>query len=203
MKRSRTASLILMGGAPLLLTACSHEPDAVRSGLYTSVDACVAAGNDATACSDAYVKAAQEAKTDAPAFSTARECEARYGELTCVERTVGGHGYFMPMMAGFMLAQAMRGNTATGAFRSAAAFRDNANGWHQAPWQNQGPPNQNPPAGGGYGSGGGYAGGFRSGSGRALETVTSAPDRAVTTVGRGGFGSGGAARGMGFHGFGG
>lgn len=212
MKRSRTARLILMGSAPLLLTACSHAPDAVRSGLYTSVDACVAAGNDRSTCTDAYVSAYHESKATAPMFATEGECEARYGPSGCTERSEGSHNSFMPMMAGFMLAQAMRGSSATGAFRSAAAFRDPAHGWSQAPWMDQGKqqPNQSPTAGGG--TGGGYYGGA-SGS---LKPVDAAPDRAATTkvsgaqaragwmtASRSGFGSSSAARGMGFHGFGG
>jgi uncharacterized protein YgiB involved in biofilm formation len=213
MKRSRTAGLILMGTAPWLLSACSHEPDAVRSGLYTSVDACVAAGSDRTACTDAYVSAYRESKTAAPTFDTETDCEARYGRSGCTERdTGGGHSLFMPVMAGFMLAQAMRGNGATGAFRSAAAFRDPAHGWSQAPWMDQGkqPRNDNPMSSGGAGFYGG-SGGPSSGS---LKTVEATPDRASTsklsgaqartgwtTVERGGFGSGGAARG-GFRGFG-
>ncbi len=43
MKRSRTAALLLMGTAPILLTACNSDREASRQGLYTSVEACVAA----------------------------------------------------------------------------------------------------------------------------------------------------------------
>lgn len=218
MKRSRTAGLILMGTAPLLLSACSHEPDAVRSGLYTSVDACVAAHNDRTTCTDAYTSAYRESKTAAPAFDTEGECEARYGQSGCIQRDAGGgHSLFMPMMAGFMLSQAMRGNGATGAFRSAAAFRNGAQGWSQAPWMDQGkqPPNTNQTAGGGSAGGSSFYRGSSGGSSGSLKSVDATPDRAttskvsgaqaragwMTTTSRGGFGSGSAAR-SGFHGFG-
>ncbi|HET8763862.1 MAG TPA: DUF1190 domain-containing protein, partial [Rhodanobacter sp.] len=207
MKRSRTAGLILMGTAPLLLSACSHEPDAVRSGLYTSVDACVAAGNDRSTCTDAYVSAYHESKAAAPAFTTEGECEARYGPSGCIVRSEGGHSLFMPMMAGFMLAQAMRGSQATGAFRSAAAFRDPVRGWSQAPWMDQGkqpPANGSPAAGGGGNGGGGYFRGTSGAASNPLTAVDTTPDRASTTrvsgaqartgwmtASRGGFGSGG------------
>jgi len=49
MKRSRTAALLLMGTAPLLLTSCSEEAT-TREGLYTSIDACVAQTDDRPAC---------------------------------------------------------------------------------------------------------------------------------------------------------
>ena len=47
MKRSKTTALLLMSTVPLLLTACSSEPEVqVQEGLYTSVEACSEATGD-------------------------------------------------------------------------------------------------------------------------------------------------------------
>lgn len=212
MKRSRTATLLLMGSAPLLLCACSHEPDSTRSGLYTSVEACTAATHDAATCSDAYLKANQRAEAEAPHYATVAECEADYGRDECIQRGTGGHGFFGPLMTGFMLAQAMQGASPVGAFQSAPAFRNRWNVWRHPAYDNQ---NNNPPNGGGY-AGGSYAGssysggyygtGTRAAGGPPMETVSAAPDRAVTvsratTLSRGGFGRLGGGRSS-FHGFG-
>jgi uncharacterized protein YgiB involved in biofilm formation len=218
MKRSRTATLLLMGSAPLLLSACgSNEPDHTRSGLYTSVEACTAATHDVNTCSDAYLKAHQQAEAEAPAYASATACEADYGRDQCVQNNVNGHSFFGPLMAGFMLSQAMRGATPVGAFQSAPAFRNRWDVWRHPAYDN---PLNNPPNGGGYASGGYVGGGYEGGSyssgyyrggtrgagGRPMEAVSAAPNRTVTvsrvsTLSRGGFGRLGGSRSS-FHGFG-
>lgn len=215
MKRSRTATLLLMGSAPLLLSACgSNEPDHTRSGLYTSVEACTAATHDVNTCSDAYLKAHQLAEAEAPAYTSATACEADYGADKCVQNNVNGHSFFGPLMAGFMLSQAMRGTTPIGAFQSAPAFRNRWDVWRHPKYDN---PLNNLPNGGNnyagssyssgyYSSGGYYGGGARTASGRPMEDVSSAPNRTTTvsrvsTLSRGGFGRLGGSRSS-FHGFG-
>jgi len=184
MKRSRTAALLLMGSAPLLLTACNSDSEASRQGLYTSVEACVAATNDSATCKQAFAKASQEAATDAPRYASRAECEANYGADKCVERSDGGnHSFFGPMMTGFFLSQMLRNGTATSAFNSAPAFRDGSGGWRR------------PDPGGS--SSGAYGGGvYRSGAGGAMVPINATPDRAVT-VSRGGFGESAGSRGAG------
>jgi uncharacterized protein YgiB involved in biofilm formation len=177
MKRSRTAALLLMGSAPLLLTACNSDSEASRQGLYTSVEACVAATNDSATCKQAFAKAQQEATTEAPRFANRAECEANYGADKCTERNDGGgHSFFGPMMTGFFLSQMLRNGTAASGFNSAPAFRDSNGGW------------QRPAAGGGAG------GVYRGGTGAAMVPISSTPDRAVT-VSRGGFGESAGSRG--------
>ncbi|QEE26016.1 DUF1190 domain-containing protein [Rhodanobacter glycinis] len=203
MKRSRTAVLLAMGATPLLLSACNNEPDATRSGLYTSVEACTAATHDVATCSDAYLKAHQEAEAEAPHYATAATCEADFGLDQCIQRGSGQHSFYGPLMTGFFLSQMMHHGRAANGFNSAPAFRDRWNSWRR-PADDKRPDN---PAGGSYGgsgyAGGSYGGVYRSGTGRSMTRVSATPDRAIT-VSRGGFGRSGGSHGFhGFHGFGG
>lgn len=178
MKRSRTAALLLMGTAPLLLTACDSESSASRQGLYTSVEACVTATNDSATCKQAFAKAEQQATTEAPRYADRAQCEANYGADKCAQRSDNsGHSFFGPMMTGFFLSQMLRNGTMASGFNSAPAFRDSNGGW------------QRPAAGG---AGGGV---YRSGS-TAMVPISAVPDRAPT-ISRGGFGESAGSRGAG------
>jgi uncharacterized protein YgiB involved in biofilm formation len=178
MKRSRTAALLLMGTAPLLLTACDRNE--AREGLYTSVEACVAQTNDSSTCNQAFAKAEQEAVATAPRFANREECEASYGKEKCAERSDGNnHSFFGPLMTGFFLSQMMRNGVAANGFNSAPAFRDSNGGW------------QRPAAGGA--SGGVYRGGA---AGTGMVPINATPNRAVTTS-RSGFGRSSGSRGFG------
>lgn len=179
MKRSKTAALLLMSAAPLLLTACDSESPA-REGLYTSVEACVAQTNDSNTCQLAYAKAEQETATTAPRFANREECEASYGTEKCAERSDGAsHSFFGPMMTGFFLSQMLSRNGAPmNGFKSGPAFRDSTGGW------------QRPATGG-------AAGGVYRGSARtAMVPISATPNRAVTSS-RSGFGTSGHSRGIG------
>ncbi|WP_426687844.1 DUF1190 domain-containing protein [Rhodanobacter ginsengiterrae] len=178
MKRSRTAALLLMSTAPLLLTACDRNES--REGLYTSVEACVAQTNDSQTCGEAFSKAQQEAVATAPKFASREECEASYGKEKCAERNDGGnHSFFGPLMTGFFLSQMMRNGVAANGFNSAPAFRDSNGGWQR-------------PAPGGA-SGGVYRG---AAAGTGMVPITATPNRAVT-VSRAGFGRSSGSRGFG------
>lgn len=179
MKRSRTAALLLMSTAPLLLTACDRSESAAREGLYTSVEACVAQTNDTDTCGQAFANAQREAVQTAPRFANREECEASYGAEKCTERRDGSnHSFFGPLMTGFFLSQMMRNGVAGNNFNSAPAFRDRNGGW------------QRPAAGGA--AGGVYRGGARTG----MVPITATPNRAVTTS-RSGFGRSSSRRGVG------
>ncbi|CAM5327773.1 DUF1190 domain-containing protein [Rhodanobacter lindaniclasticus] len=178
MKRSRTAALLLMSTAPLLLSACDRSESAAREGLYTSVEACVAQTNDSATCQQAFAKAQQETAASAPRFTSREACEASYGKEQCAERSDGAsHSFFGPLMTGFFLSQMLSRNGAPmSGFNSAPAFRDANGGW------------QRPAAGTG--------GVYRNGAGRAMVPVTATPNRAVTSS-RAGFGTSSAGRSFG------
>lgn len=178
MKRSRTAALLLMSTAPLLLTACDQDEQAAREGLYTSVEACVAQTNDRSTCQQAFDKAKTDATATAPRFTSREQCEATYGKEQCAERSEGSHSFFGPLMTGFFLSQMMRGSSPMNGFTSGPAFRDNSGGW------------QRPAPNGPTGAGGVYR---SAGSSTAMVPVSATPDRAVT-VSRSGFGASSSAR---------
>ncbi|MBS7458638.1 DUF1190 domain-containing protein [Coralloluteibacterium stylophorae] len=169
MKRSRTAILIAMGTAPVLLTACGPG-EQTREGLYTSLDACTADGNELNACRTALAQAQAAGDEASPQYAARAECEQNHGEGQCEERrTATGHSFFGPFVTGFFLSQLMRGGQPVGLAQGAPAFRDASGGFTR------------PVAPGG--------GVYRAGSGRpaGFAPVTATPNQAVTTA-RGGFG---------------
>ena len=160
-----------MSAAPLMLTACTDET--LREGLYTSVDDCAAQVGDLSACQDAMAKAKVEAEETAPRYASIEECVAEHGTDACTaRRDSSGHGYFMPLMTGYILAQLFRGNQAAGV-RGSPAFRDRSGNW------------QRPAAGAG--------GVYRNGGARSMVPISAQPNRAPTVT-RGGFGSSGSQR---------
>lgn len=174
MKRSRTAALLLMGTAPLMLTSCSDEAT-TREGLYTSIDACVAQTDDRPACERAMGEARKQAEVEAPRYATREECIAAHGAEQCDERRdANGHSFFMPFMTGFLMAQMMRGGQPAG-LAASPAFRDRAGNWQRP----------GPAAAGGV---------YRAGTTRAMAPIGLQPDRAPTVT-RGGFGSSNSGRG--------
>ncbi len=177
MKRSKTAALLLMSTAPLLLSACDRSESAAREGVYTSVEACVAQTNDSATCKQAFDKAQKDAAATAPRFANREACEASYGKEQCAERNDGAsHSFFGPLMTGFFLSQMLRNGSPMSGFNSAPAFRDSNGGWQQPA-----------PGGGGV---------YRSGAGSAMVPINATADHAVTTS-RSGFGSSGSSRGFG------
>ena len=179
MKRSKTAILLLMSTAPLLLSACDRSESASRDGLYTSVEACVAQTNDSATCKQAFAKAQQGAAATAPRFANREACEASYGKEQCAERNDGAsHSFFGPLMTGFFLSQMLRNGSPMNGFSSAPAFRDSNGGW------------QRPATGGAAG------GVYRSSASPAMEPVNATANRAITTS-RSGFGTSGSSRGFG------
>lgn len=184
MKRSSKTALLLMGSAPLLLVACSRQPEVQTSeGLFTSVEACTAETMQPSMCRQAFEAAQAQADVVAPRYASLADCEAEFGEGQCATRQQAGGSFVGPLMAGFVLSQMMnaRGGAmapAPGAGSAAAAatagnaratpaFLSNQSGWLR------------PQAG--------------PGGATSLARTSLQPDRAPT-VSRGGFGRSGAGR---------
>lgn len=179
MKRSSTATLLLMSVAPLLLTACD-DPAAqaqITQQPYPSVAACTTAGNPLADCQKAFDQAQANATAEAPHFKTREDCLKEFGPDMCQPRSDGGGGsFFMPMMTGFMLSRMLNGSSSS--YTSAPLYR-------QRDGQD-------------YRSSGAYAGGGFSSGGRSSWSSTNSSDAAgsrAITASRGGFGSASAARG--------
>jgi len=179
MKRSKTTALLLMSTVPLLLTACSSEPEVqVQEGLYTSVQACSDATGDPSGCREAFASAAAQSGDSAPQYASKEQCAADYEADQCVEqRTSAGTSFIGPMMMGFFMGQLLNGagrGTAQQAPPPAPAYQDKNKGWAKPAAPS---------------STGGLNTASRIGAGKAALAPTGLQPNAAPTVSRGGFGT--------------
>ncbi|MBD8898475.1 DUF1190 domain-containing protein [Rhodanobacter sp. DHG33] len=180
MKRSTTASLVLMGLAPLLLTACD-DPPAPTQQSFATVDNCVAAGVPRDTCQTAHDQAIANAEKDSPHFGTLEQCIAQFGAGMC-QQSGGDHGSFwMPMLGGFMIARLFDSSNNTSYVPVGPIYRSASGGYYSPP------------------SNGVYGGSYRSsasgwGSTASGDGSSGSGSRAITAS-RGGFGSAHAAAG--------
>ncbi|HTV80830.1 MAG TPA: DUF1190 domain-containing protein [Steroidobacteraceae bacterium] len=111
MKRSRSIQLVLMGTAPLLLSACDPPPPqapAQTSLAYQGLAQCISDGKvSADICEKAYADAVQAQYQQAPRFDSLGACEAQYGYDQCHHVQTASGGWFMPALAGFMIGRAL------------------------------------------------------------------------------------------------
>lgn len=148
-KRSRSVSLVLMSLAPVMLAACSQPtppspstpPKPKGPTAYETVNNCVFDGNAREVCENGYQTARAEALAAAPRFATGEECALEFENCQAVPpaapavAAAPGAGTasapaaasqssgssFMPMMAGFMIGQAL-GNSSAGGGAVGAGF---------------------------------------------------------------------------------
>ena len=166
MKRSRTARLMLMSLVPLALTACEEKVQEAQ--VYSSVDECVSVGMmDRATCQSAYADAQAAAVDNSPRYANRADCVADFGEQQCSTRP-HAHGYFFPLMTGFLLANSLNNR---GALAPQPLYRPRTGNWTTA---------------------GGYNVGRSTGLVR-VDPAAAQPQRAVTQS-RAGFGSTAAAR---------
>lgn len=96
----RMAPVAAVIGASLSMTACSSKEPVI---MVSSIDDCKSKTNLSEAqCEFAYQQALQEAQRTAPKFQAERDCEDNFGFHNCVQ---ADQGYFMPVMAGFLVAE--------------------------------------------------------------------------------------------------
>ena len=113
MKRSTQIGLgaagVLLVATVWSITGDSQEEDLV----YNSLSDCRAAGQlTAQQCETAFSEATAARLKDAPKFQSQSACEAQYGSNGCGSATIGGAQYFIPALAGFMLARGLSGGPA-------------------------------------------------------------------------------------------
>jgi uncharacterized protein YgiB involved in biofilm formation len=101
MKRSPTVRLLLMGTAPVLLTACEAQDDAV---LYKDVAECVAGARlTEDQCKAAFDHAKSEHERVAPRYTSQSDCETDFGSGKCQGVNQGAGIQFIPLMAAYAL----------------------------------------------------------------------------------------------------
>jgi uncharacterized protein YgiB involved in biofilm formation len=94
------------------LAGCDR-PDPPK--VYSSVADCQAQ-HPGQACNDAWQASVGEHDRTAPHYTRKEACEAQYGVGHCESRE--GGGFFMPLMAGFVLGQMMNHNNGYGGYGS-------------------------------------------------------------------------------------
>ncbi|MGL5447796.1 MAG: DUF1190 domain-containing protein [Rhabdaerophilum sp.] len=109
MKRS---SMILLGATGILIAGAwlgrstgplGHDD---KANVYEDINACISA-NVLTRdqCEAEFAAARERHLAEAPRFSSAQTCESQYGSGQCQPATIGGTSYFLPVMAGMLVAQ--------------------------------------------------------------------------------------------------
>jgi uncharacterized protein YgiB involved in biofilm formation len=101
-KRSGHVGFSALTLAAVALAGCERHQDQAK--VYTSLEEC-RAEQPAQACDTAWQASVGEHDATAPKFSDKAQCEAQYGVGHCETRQ--GGGFFMPMMAGFMIGRMM------------------------------------------------------------------------------------------------
>jgi uncharacterized protein YgiB involved in biofilm formation len=101
MKRSRVVRLVLMGMAPVALSACSDP--SVPALVYRDAQDCARDGvSTAAICQKRHYDALVASRTEAPRYARRQDCVADFGEMQC-EREAHA-GYYSPRINGFMFA---------------------------------------------------------------------------------------------------
>lgn len=136
-KRSRTMSLLLVGGATFALAGCF--PDRRDSVLFDTPDQCEAGSSNSQAfwnandCTEAFEVAQAEHARSAPRYDSLQVCEEQHGVGNCggedttgsaaaaTTAGTGGGGIFLPLMAGYMMGNMMSSGAQSG-FASRALY---------------------------------------------------------------------------------
>lgn len=111
MKRSTQIGLAA-AGVVMVATVWSLTGDDTPNEdlVYNSLSECREANQlGAQACEAAFADASARRLSEAPKFQRLAECEAQYGAGSCSSATMNGAQYFLPALAGFMLARNLTG----------------------------------------------------------------------------------------------
>jgi uncharacterized protein YgiB involved in biofilm formation len=116
---ARTRPRLVLGGlaavAGVSLSGCEAAPE-FRDAQFTTVPECTRAGFDAEVCQAGFNSAAAEYERSAPKFNSLKTCEEEWGSQ-CMPYTANGAAagtnvssgnVFVPMLAGFVLSQALQ-----------------------------------------------------------------------------------------------
>lgn len=110
MKRSSQIGLAAAGVLLVATVWSMTGDDGEENIVYNNLSDCRTAGKlTAQQCETAFSEATAARLKDAPKFRSQNECEAQYGANGCGSASIGGAQYFIPALAGFMLARGMAG----------------------------------------------------------------------------------------------
>lgn len=93
--------------ATLFFGACGQQEQ--QADIFQNLEDCKSAHPDLTAqCEMAFNQALTNAEATAPKYNSLDDCAAEFGADRCLRRDRGdGQSWFMPAMAGFLLARAL------------------------------------------------------------------------------------------------
>lgn len=113
MKRSTQIGLTAAGLVLVAAMFSSGDDDAREDLVFDTLDDCKKSGTISTQqCETVFAEATAKRLQEAPKFASRNECEAQYGGSGCSAATIGGTQYFLPALAGFMLARSLGGGAA-------------------------------------------------------------------------------------------
>lgn len=107
-KRSRTVALTTLTAAgTLALQGCGGDSFDAEGQVFSSVAECVSSGLSQGDCQEAYAAAQRDDANTAPRFENRELCEGEFGQDQCQPRSAGGGSFWVPMLAGFVIANAI------------------------------------------------------------------------------------------------
>lgn len=193
MKRSTQIGLAAAGVLMVATVWSLTGEDAEDSLVYNSLSDCQAGGQlSVQQCETAFSEAAAARLKDAPKYRSQGECEAQYGANGCSTANIGGAQFFIPALAGFMLARGLSGAQAQPLLPPTTAACPP--GSSQPECQQARGSSSSSSSGGGGGSGSSRSRAYSTTSGRGLTAAfaggaRSASVATTSTSSRGGFGS--------------
>jgi len=116
-RRSRTIALTILGAAAFTLAGCREEQ--IDAQAYPDLASCKAAVDlegllTSQQCDTAFAEAQLLHQEAAPRYASLAVCEEQHGEGACgseAEATGGSSGIFMPLLAGYLIGNALAGRT--------------------------------------------------------------------------------------------
>lgn len=104
-----TVAIAPLGIYTVGCTPADPPPPQVQAPVYSSIEVCKTAETNDALCDQAFSGAKAAHAQSAPTFSKKEQCEQQFGAGNCETRAAAGGGgdVFLPMMAGFMLGNAL------------------------------------------------------------------------------------------------
>jgi uncharacterized protein YgiB involved in biofilm formation len=120
-KRTIAITLLALGAGAVTIGALTTGSDRNRTRHYTDVASCEKDNLiSSTECQDNFKQALSSHERNAPAYQSREACEKEFGAGSCTNPSAssGRPSAFIPLMAGYLLAQ-----RASGGFQSAPLYR--------------------------------------------------------------------------------
>lgn len=123
-----------------VISGCDTSPNPNQADMFFSMDECTKANPGLEQeCQYAYKTAIEEAAKTAPKYKSEADCKAEFSSSSCIQDNQSG--FFMPMMAGFMLAKLVspeyckyNNNPYSNCYYSEPFFRYNSIGSSRVSW---------------------------------------------------------------------